>query len=87
MANAMALAMAIAMAMAMAIVMAIALARPIATVPNLLCTPLASLVAFSAHFGEAWRGTLLVLVVIAMEITDLIFAVDSISAIVAQVTQ
>jgi tellurite resistance protein TerC len=31
------------------------------------------------------RGTLLVLVVIAMEITDLIFAVDSISAIVAQV--
>jgi tellurite resistance protein TerC len=34
---------------------------------------------------KAWRGTLLVLVVIAMEITDLIFAVDSISAIVAQV--
>jgi tellurite resistance protein TerC len=34
---------------------------------------------------KVWRGTLLVLVVIAMEITDLIFAVDSISAIVAQV--
>jgi tellurite resistance protein TerC len=34
---------------------------------------------------RVWRGTLLVLVVIAMEITDLIFAVDSISAIVAQV--
>merc|ERR1719271_1410954 len=34
---------------------------------------------------KVWRGTLLVLVVIAMELTDLIFAVDSISAIVAQV--
>jgi tellurite resistance protein TerC len=34
---------------------------------------------------KVWRGTMLILVVIAMEITDLIFAVDSISAIVAQV--
>jgi tellurite resistance protein TerC len=34
---------------------------------------------------KVWKGTLLVLVVIAMEVTDLIFAVDSISAVVAQV--
>jgi tellurite resistance protein TerC len=34
---------------------------------------------------KVWKGTLLVLVVVAMEVTDLIFAVDSISAIVAQV--
>merc|ERR1719487_240342 len=34
---------------------------------------------------KVWKGTLLILVVIAMELTDLVFAVDSISAIVAQV--
>merc|ERR1719281_45034 len=34
---------------------------------------------------KVWKGTLLVMVVVAMEITDLIFAIDSISAIVAQV--
>jgi len=34
---------------------------------------------------EAWRGTLLVVVLICIEAADLIFAVDSVSAVVAQV--
>lgn len=34
---------------------------------------------------EVWRGTLLLLVVVCIEVADLIFAVDSVSAVVAQV--
>merc|ERR1719487_1179828 len=34
---------------------------------------------------KKWRATLLVVVVICLEITDIIFAVDSVSAIVAQI--
>jgi tellurite resistance protein TerC len=34
---------------------------------------------------EAWRGTLLLLVVVCIEVADLVFAVDSVSAVVAQV--
>lgn len=34
---------------------------------------------------EVWRGTLLLLVLVCIEVADLIFAVDSVSAVVAQV--
>merc|ERR1719174_2977411 len=40
-----------------------------------------------AHSGvrTEWRGTMLFLVVICLEVSDILFAVDSVSAIVAQV--
>lgn len=39
----------------------------------------------SLHPAYQWRATLLFLVVVCLEVTDVIFAVDSVSAIVAQI--